>query len=129
MRVYEIQDDNKIRILLSKICVSRLFRYAIKKIKPRKLNLLTGFIPMSGQVFYEKAVCPLTSEIIPTHFRNFLRFIYVLNIIQNDNFGTYFPLIFFIYQKFCCRKSCKIACGIVPLGSHLKPRLTANSSR
>ena len=94
MRVYEIQDDNKIRILLSKIRVSRLFRYAIKKIKPRKLNLLTGFIPMSGQVFYEKAVCPLTSEIIPTHFRNFLRFIYVLNIIQNDNFETYFPLIF-----------------------------------
>ena len=62
---------------------------------------------MSGQVFYEKGVCPLTSEIIPTHFRNFLRFIYVLNIIQNGNFETYFPLIISSIKNFVAESVAK----------------------
>ena len=75
-----------------------LFLKASKSRKPLKYKAFRGF------------------EIIPIHFRGSSLAYLCPKYYPKRQFWTCFSTHYFIYQNFCCRKSCKIACGIVSGG-------------
>ena len=111
--------QNEHRILIIRIillCINTTFIFSNKK----------------GRLCVQSLPCLSFSYLnisIPTLFReSYLA--YLCPILYSDRqFWHRFSTHYFIYPNFCCRKSCKIVCGMVSCGFYLRPRLTANSSR
>ena len=83
-----------------------------RKEKPGKIRKATTDYCIKTVVRWDDA----GNQIIPTLFREFSLAYLCPILYPKRHFQLRFSTHYFIYKNFCCRKSCKIACGMVSGG-------------